>query len=185
MRKMQKKAAVTLLGILIGVIIAALTIPLLIKFGGSIVGLLSAEKDDGGYFESLAGAVKSGEEQQLIYYVSKKHFLAGFEKDDVELKTNGANAIKKPVFQCGKNSCICLCNLKEGEISYDGCYEARCEQLNNIAIIKGITLLTEDFGDARGGKLLIKGRNELPLTIKKESFEQGSEIIFTMPINQK
>lgn len=175
---MQKKGAATLLGFLIGIIIGAIILVVITKLTFDISDLLVKEKNDGIYFDELIRAIEksSAGGQEIIYYVSKKHFLAGFGKNDNEIIAKKFT-IKKPVEMCGKESCICKCNVKNDFIEDDSCYFGVCEILNGIESIEGLILLDEDIGDAEKGSLLIKGKNEMPLKIKRD----GAKLIISVP----
>ena len=177
---MQKKGITQLLWFLMGVILSAIVIIVIVDIGDSIAGLIRWEKNDDNSFNELVDAIefgiKSGENQQVIYYVSKNHFLVGFDKNEDEARINSVS-VKMPEVECAKETCICKCNLNEGDISYYSCLkDAKCSRFNSIEKIGGIVLLKEG-SDAKQGGLLIKGRNQLPLNL----WVEGKILKITMP----
>ena len=166
-----------MLGILIEVLIGIIILLVVLSVSTDIFSILRLEKRDDSSFADLIAAVKDAkdEEQEVIYYVSKSHFLAGFGDKDEAI-----NDARKPKLQCGKDACVCKCSLKDEKIMYDGCYNAECEVFKGIEEIEGITLLDEDIKNAETGKLLIKGRVELPLKIKREN----NRLIITTPMQK-
>ena len=166
---MQKRAATTLLEFLLGLLIAGVAIVVILNVGEEIYGLLGFEKDDKGYFDTFIKAAESKENSQIIYYVSGEHFLVGFDKDTEEVNPGFSGNIKKPKLECGIEACICLCNLDSGDATPYGCLsKARCRQFKNIKGINGIVLTNSNIKDAKQGKLLIKGKIELPLNVKTQ-----------------
>ena len=169
MRK-QKKGTGALLGVFIGILISFIIVLVVTKVGVNLAQLFSYQKNDEEDFNSLISAIESKQEQQIIYYVSGKHFLIGFNKGEEELNA-GFASVKKPVNECKNEACICKCNLDDGDAnSYSCLTKARCKQLKDIEKINGI-VLEKEKGSIREGKLLIKGKNELPLNIKLEGKE--------------
>lgn len=174
---MQKRAVSKMLGILIEILIGIIILFVVLSVSTDIFSILRLEKKDDSSFGDLITAIKDAkdEEQEVIYYVSKSHFLVGFGGKDEAI-----NDARKPRLQCGNYACICKCNLKDSKIMYDGCYNAECEVFKGIEDIEGITLLSEDIKSAEIGKLLIKGRIELPLKIKREN----NRLIITTPMQK-
>ena len=181
MQKKSKKGVTTLLEVLIGVLLGLIVVAFLAYLSAEIFGVAGFEKSDDVSFNDLTKAiaeVKAGESGQIIYSISGKHFLVGFGKEDDSVKIEGTS-VEKPKTLCKNNACVCKCNLLEGEFSFNSCFNGKCSVVSDVAEIKGLVLLGEGLDEVRqpAEKLVIKGRNALPLAMAKKD----NALVFSMP----
>lgn len=181
MQKKSKRGVTTLLSVLIGILVGLVVVALMAKFSDEIFTVIAFEKNDDRSFDDLTrtiAEINPGEAGQAIYFVSGKHFLVGFGREDDSVKIEGVS-IEKPGNLCRKNACVCRCNLVDGEYIFSSCFNGKCEIVPDVNEIKGLVLLDEGLDEVNqpAERLVIAGRNELPLKIAKED----SNLIFSMP----